>query len=182
MPATKKTSAVLLSGPTAQRLGMAIHGEFTRDAELFEDGACPEFALALQHCLPGSSLMVCSRSWEEFGEASINQLSHVVVESGFFAFDAGGSDAIRRWEEKWEGDYSEKPDESVSFDWQPVTEGELEVLVATHRDSAPKLDRRLVASLQNRLSKVLKSSCPSLRPLPSPAHHNIPRHPLAVEK
>ena len=158
-----------LTEAAARRLGRLIETEFERDAHKFESGSCPEFALALHQCIPGSSLVVCARSWEEMGDESTNELSHVVVEKGEFDFDAGGSDASVRWEERWEGDYSDKPDESVSFSWQEVSEKTLTSLVAEHRTDAPNLNLKMVEKLCTKLSKIVDSVLPQPPPLPVPS-------------
>lgn len=149
----------------AERVGNAIRREFRRDAALYEEGKCPELAIALTRSIKGAGILVCTRSWKDALGERQNKLSHVVAECGLFDFDAGGLDACSRWEERWEGDYSDKPDEDVSFSWDRMTESSLEKRVGRCRDGDEKINWRLVGALETRVARAVP---PSILARPQP--------------
>jgi hypothetical protein len=146
---------VSLSPEQADRVSLLLEQQFCSEADLYEDGKCPELALALTSVLPGSKLCVGVRQWQDWSGVSQNPLSHVVVSCGPWEFDARGNWASLRWEERWEGDYSEKPDENVSFRWQTVSKAALLRRVKTARAEDPEIDWELVDKLGQTLHRLL---------------------------
>ena len=110
------------------------------------------------------------------GEEFCTPLSHVVVQLGPHDFDATGDQAVRRWESRWERDYSEKPDESVSFEWVEVQPCELIELVKKNREDRPEIDNFLVNSLAKKISEISSSFlcvAPPSGPTVLPCHRPV---------
>jgi len=156
MRCKKDETTAVLSRSTAEVLNQLISREFSKDGDRYDEGKCPEFAIALRRVIPGSHLEVCTRSWIDWGGVSRNKLSHVVVVSGVFDFDAGGGEAQARWENRWNEDYSDKPDEGIEFSWSRISEAALVKRVRACREEDPELDWGLVEKLSKRMSKIEK--------------------------
>jgi len=152
----------------AERIGRLVEKEFSRDMGKYEEGKCPEFAIALQQAVPGSHLEVCTRSWIDWGGVTKNKLSHVVVTAGVFDFDAGGGEAQARWESRWDGDYSDEPDEGVEFSWDRISTAALAKRVRECRENDPELDWKLVEKLSQRMTKIGKEASRAKTTIPRP--------------
>jgi hypothetical protein len=161
-------TAEVLDFDGAEQVGRLIKREFFRDGDRYEEGKCPEFAIALQRVIPGSHLEVCTRSWIDWGGVARNKLSHVVVSSGAFDFDAGGGEAQVRWEGRWDEDYSDKPDEGVEFSWSRISEAALVKRVRKCREDDPELDWGLVEKLSKRMGKMGEEGARGQRALARP--------------
>jgi hypothetical protein len=144
-----------LSPEQAELVSRLLEQKFESQVDQFEDGKCPEMALALAANLPQPRLCVGIRQWKEWGEYRTNQLSHVVVCSGTWDFDAGGNWASLRWEEKWDDNYSEEADQDVTFRWQPISQGALVKRIKKYREDDPEINWNLVAALKKDLAKLL---------------------------
>jgi len=139
----------------ADAVSRLLEEKFGDEADRYEDGKCPEMALGLAQVLPKARICVGKRQWREHGQVVSNPLSHVVVLSGSWDFDARGNWASSRWEERWEGNYSDEPDEEVSFLWQPISPTALTRHVKKYRENDPEIDWDLVTRLKKNIGKLL---------------------------
>jgi hypothetical protein len=118
----------------------------------YESGKCVELALALTRVLPGSSLAVGCRTWEEDGLEMENNLSHVIIIHQGEDFDSQGGNAQEAWEARWDNPPNPE-EENIRFSWGTIGEKELLERRATLKE--PATDWNLIHILVKALSREL---------------------------